>query len=88
LSRRAGSFSEVHAMGQPALKGGGPREEQAEQQVQKRESRIESSLGSRGMSRQDMLGHREIRSLLGDMKGSIGGAVRGFFGRLLGKKQS
>ncbi len=75
-------------MGQPALRGGGAREEQEMQKAQKRESKIESSLGARGMSRQDMLGHREIRSLLGDMKGSISGAVRGFFSRLLGKKQS
>lgn len=73
-------------MGQPELKGGGPKEEIAAREAQKQESRIEASLGPRGMSRDDMMGKREIQGMLKGMKGTIGGAVRGFFGRLMGRK--
>jgi hypothetical protein len=73
-------------MGQPALKGGGPKEELTAEQAQKQESKLEASLAPRGMSKGDMLGKPEIKGMLRDMKGSIGGAVKGFFGRMMGKK--
>jgi len=73
-------------MGQPALKGGGPKEELTAEQAQKQESKLESSLAPRGMDKGAMLGKPEIKGMLRDMKGSIGSAVKGFFGRMMGKK--
>lgn len=66
----------------PEFKGG-PKSELHE--TRKTESRLESSLGSRGMSRADLFGRAEIKSMLSDMKGSIGRAVSGFLGRLFGR---
>jgi|WetSurMetagenome_2_1015567.scaffolds.fasta_scaffold255531_2 hypothetical protein len=73
-------------MGQPGLKGGGPKDELTAQETQKQESKLESSLGSRGMSKDDMMGKPEIRGMIRGMKGSVGAAVKGFLGRMMGKK--
>jgi len=65
---------------------GGPEEEMATQTAQKQESKIESSLGQRGMSKDQMLGKPEIKNLLQDIRSSIGGKVQGFLKGILGKK--
>ncbi|MDD5172193.1 MAG: hypothetical protein PHF60_04120 [Candidatus ainarchaeum sp.] len=64
-----------------AFKAG--KEELSTQESQK--SKLASSLGSRGMSSEHMMGKPELKSLLSGVKGSIGGAVRGFFKRLTSK---
>jgi hypothetical protein len=70
----------------PTTFKGGPKEEISVQEAQKQESKLTSSLGSRGMSTEQMMGRPELKALLSGMKGSIGSAVRGFLGRLTGKK--
>lgn len=69
----------------PTTFKGGPKEEQTAQEAQKRESQLASSLGTRGMSKESMMGKPEIKGLVKDMKGSIGSAVKGFLGRLAGR---
>jgi hypothetical protein len=73
-------------MGQPGLQGEGPKDEMIAKEAKAQESKLESSLGSRGMSKDDLMGKQEIRGMLRGMKGSIGAAVKGFFGRMMGKK--
>jgi hypothetical protein len=65
------------------FKGG--KEELSTQESQKQESKLASSLGPRGMSQEQMMGKPELKALLSGVKGSIGGAVSGFFKRLTGK---
>lgn len=57
----------------------------ATQTVQKQESKIESSLGSRGMSKDQMMGKPEIKSLLQGIRGS-GGKLQSFLKGIMGKK--
>ncbi|NYZ73568.1 hypothetical protein H0O00_00335 [Candidatus Micrarchaeota archaeon] len=65
---------------------GGPKEELSSEETQKQVSRLASSLGQRGMSQDQMMGKPELKALINGVKGSIGGAVRGFFQRLKGPK--
>lgn len=71
----------------PEFKGG-PKEELSTQEIQKQESKLESSLGKRGMSAEQMMGKAEMKGLIRDIKGSVGGAVGGFLKRLAGPKKA